>query len=62
MVENFFCHFCRPHQGLRPKLETPQAHTGQQTPRLYQPRTPAMATGLVDHIWCIEELLLYPAG
>ena len=23
-------------------------------------RTPAMAAGLVDHIWSVEELLLFP--
>jgi len=55
-------HFCRPHQGLRLKLETPRARKGRQTPRLYQPRTPAMAAGLSDHVWRVEELLLFPVG
>jgi IS1 family transposase len=55
-------HFCRPHQGLRLKLETPQARKGHQTARRYQDRTPAMAAGLVDHCWSIEELLLFPVG
>jgi hypothetical protein len=36
-----WCHFCRPHQGLRLTLDTPQARKGRQTPRLYQERTPA---------------------
>jgi IS1 family transposase/transposase-like protein len=57
-----YYHFCRPHQGLRLKLETPQARKGQQTPRCYADHTPAMAAGLVDHIWSVEELLLYPVG
>jgi hypothetical protein len=57
-----FYHFCRPHQGLRLKLEKPQARNGRQTPRCYADRTPAMAAGLVDHIWSVEELLLYPVG
>ena len=55
-------HFCRPHLSLRLKLEKPQARKGRQTPRCYTDRTPAMAAGLVDHIWSVEELLLYPVG
>jgi IS1 family transposase len=55
-------HFCRPHQGLQLKLETPPARKGCQTARIYQDRSPAMAAGLVDHIWSVEELLLFPAG
>lgn len=27
----------------------------------YEPRTPAMAAGLADHVWSIEEWLRYPA-
>jgi IS1 family transposase len=55
-------HFCRPHQGLRLKLGTPQLRNGRQTARLYRDRTPAMAAGLSDHVWKIEELLLFPVG
>ena len=55
-------HFCRPHQGLRLKRETPQARKGRQPARRYQDRTPAMAAGLVDHCWSVEELLLFPVG
>jgi hypothetical protein len=54
--------FCRPHQALRQKHETPQARKGRQTPRCYQSRTPAMAAGLVKHIWSIEELLTFSVG
>ena len=55
-------HFCRPHQSLRLKLETPQARKGRQTARRYQDRTPAMAAQLTDHVWSVEELLLCPLG
>jgi len=55
-------HFCRPHESLRLKLDKPQARNGRQTPRSYAARTPAMAAGLVDHIWSVEELLLCPVG
>ena len=39
----FICHynFCRPHSSLRNGI----------------PRTPAMAAGLTDHVWTIEELI-----
>ncbi len=35
-------HFCRPHQSLRLKLQTPHARRGQQTARLDAECTPAI--------------------
>ncbi len=35
---------------------------GKQTPRRYAPRTPAMAAGLTDHLWPVDELLAFPVG
>lgn len=32
----------------------------QEDPPRYRPRTPAMAAGLTDHAWTMEELLRYP--
>jgi hypothetical protein len=55
-------HFCRPHLSLRRPFDVPQARRGQQTPRRYGPRTPAMAAGLTDHIWSVQELLAFPVG
>ncbi len=40
--------FCRPHQGL----------SKRSTPGL-QKQTPAMASGITDHIWSVLELLRY---
>ena len=31
-------------------------------PRRYRQRTPAMAAGLADHVWSLEEWLLFPAS
>jgi IS1 family transposase len=31
-------------------------------PKRYRPRTPAMAAGLTDHIWSLEEWLLFPSN
>lgn len=41
----------RPHPALRVPLDPPQEG------RRYQPRTPAMAIGLTDHVWTWEEFL-----
>ena len=30
-------------------------------PKVYRPRTPAMAAGLADHVWSLEEWLTLPA-
>ena len=46
--------FVKPHGALR--LEA--ASHGD---RLWVPRTPAMAAGISDHIWTLEELLCYKA-
>jgi hypothetical protein len=50
----------RPHSALRLRLRRPTAHG-----RLWTPRTPAMAAGLTEHIWTLEELLSFcspPSG
>ena len=57
-----YYHFCRPHLSLRLRLDVPQLRRGKQTPRRYTPRTPAMTAGLTDHIWSVEELLVFPVG
>ena len=43
--------FCWPVRTLREKDEHGQ----------WQPRTPAMAAGLADHVWSLTEWLTYPA-
>lgn len=42
----------RPHSALKQKLAEPGPY-GRQ----WEPRSPAMAAGLTDHIWSLEELL-----
>ncbi len=34
----------------------------QVAPRRYHERTPAMVTGLTDHVWSLEEWLLVPSS
>lgn len=45
----------RPHVALRQPLREPVDG------RRYRPRTPAMAVGLTDHPWTMEEFLTHPA-
>lgn len=52
-LEDAVFNFVRPHQALRIALSQPlRGHK-------WQLRTPAMASGLTDHIWTLEELLSY---
>ena len=53
-LEDAIYNFVRPHSALKVKLRQPAAHG-----RLWQQRTPAIAAGLTDHIWSLEELLSY---
>lgn len=46
--------FVKPHGALR--LKAPSEGT-----RRWMPRTPAMAAGISDHVWKLEELLCYKA-
>jgi hypothetical protein len=51
-------HFVRPHAGLRVALSaSPHGHRY----RRFEPRTPAMAAGITDRLWSMEQLLLHPA-
>lgn len=52
-LEDAVFNFVRPHQSLRIRLPRPRCG------RKWQQRTPAMAAGLTDHIWTLEELLSY---
>jgi hypothetical protein len=49
--------FVLPHAGLRVPL--PTALHGAGTVTRWQQRTPAMATGLTDHVWSLRAVLLY---
>jgi len=53
-LEDAVFNFVRPHSALKVELAQPGPHG-----RKWQSRTPAMAAGLTDHIWTLEELLSY---
>jgi hypothetical protein len=51
--------FCLPHASLRLPLPQPEPTQGTGSARQWQPRTPAMAVGLTDHVWSLKEMLLF---
>lgn len=53
-LEDAIYNFVRPHSALKVKLRKPTARG-----RRWKQKTPAMAAGLTDHIWSLEELLSY---
>lgn len=55
-----YYHFVIPHRGLRQRLPKPLPTKGSKGSRKkWQPVTPAMAAGLTDHIWTMDELLSF---
>jgi IS1 family transposase len=55
-----YYHFVRPHRGLRQRLPEPQPTKGPRASyRKWKSVTPAMAAGLTDHVWSMDELLSF---
>ena len=55
-----YYHFCCAHRGLRRRLKLPlPTKNGHGSPKKWEPRTPAMAAGLTDHVWTMDELLSF---
>lgn len=52
-----YYHLVREHRSLRQRLPEPVPTRG--SPKLWQQRTPAVAAGLTDHIWDIQELMSF---
>jgi hypothetical protein len=51
--------FCLPHASLRQPLLVPEPTNGRGSAKRWRPCTPAMAAGLTDHVWSLQEVLLY---
>ncbi len=55
-----YYHFVRPHGGLRQRLPEPIPTKGPHASyKQWKPVTPAMAAGLTDHVWSMDELLSF---
>ena len=51
--------FVLPHTSLRQPLRVSEATNGSGSAKMWRPCTPAMAAGLTDHVWTLQEVLLY---
>ena len=51
--------FVLPHASLRQALAEPVATNGSGSTRMWRPCTPAMAAGLTDRVWCLQEVLRF---
>ena len=59
VVYQVYYNFCLPHASLRLPLLQPEPTKGNGSAKRGQPRTPAMAAGLTDHVWTLREVLLF---
>jgi transposase-like protein/IS1 family transposase len=51
--------FVLPHASLRQALWLPEATNGKGSARVWRLCTPALAAGLTDHVWSLQEVLLF---
>jgi hypothetical protein len=51
--------FCLPPASLRQPRPQPEPTNGNGSAKRWQPRTPALAAGLTDHVWTLREVLLF---
>jgi hypothetical protein len=54
-----YYNWCLPHTSLRQPLRQPLPTNGSGSTKYWQPRTPAMAAGLTDHVWTLRDVLLF---
>jgi IS1 family transposase len=51
--------FVLPHASLRQSLAEPIPTPGRGSAKVWRPCTPAMASGLTDHVWTLHEVLRF---
>ncbi len=54
-----YYNFVLAHGSLRQPLQVPALTNGRGSAKVWQPCTPAMAAGLTDHVWRLQEVLLF---
>jgi len=59
VLYHVYYNFCLPHASLRMPLAVPIPTNGTGSATQWQPRTPAMAAGLTDHVWSLREVLRF---
>jgi IS1 family transposase len=58
-VSQVYYNFCLPHTSLRQPLLVPEPTNGAGSAKVWRPCTLAMAAGLTDHVWTLQEVLRY---
>ena len=58
-VYHVYYNFCLPHASLRRPLVVSEPTNGAGSAKVWRPCTPAMAAELTDHVWTLQEVLLY---
>jgi IS1 family transposase len=59
VVYHTYSNFCLPHASLRQPLLVPELTHGSGSAKLWRPCTPAMAAGVTDHVWTLQEVLMF---
>src|SRR5215475_2477813 len=54
-----YYNFVLAHGSLRQPLQVPASTNGRGSAKVWRPCTPAMAAGLTDHVWRLQEVLLF---
>jgi hypothetical protein len=55
-LDHVYDNFCLPQASVRQPLLQPLPTHGTGSAKRWQPRTPAMAAGLTDHVWTLREV------
>jgi hypothetical protein len=58
-VFHAYYNFVLAHASLRQPWLAPEATNGSGSAKVWQPCTPAMAAGLTDHVWTLQEMLMF---
>jgi hypothetical protein len=58
-VFHVYHNFVLPHASLRQPLLVPEPTKGLGSAKRWRPCTPAMAAGLTDHVWTLQEVLMF---
>src|SRR5215468_2687232 len=59
VVFQTYHNFVLPHASLRRPLLVPEATNGKGSAKVWRLYTPAMAAGLTDHVWTLQDVLLF---
>ena len=51
--------FCLPRTSFRAPLPESELTNGRGSAKRWRPRTPAMAAGPTDHVWTLQDVLLF---